>query len=214
MSLLTPSGDRLCIAAFGLKSICARNNSVLYPCSDRYSMTSSARAKQSMSRGHINRQTWWPECGRPASVRRWGPADAGAPHTSALTEAAYTKYLTFPAACPNASGQPIDRKSPCVHLPTEGPNRDHWLGPPALRIGSMRYAPTRHARTKMGMTCRSRLRQIAAAAIGSARRRCCEQQSVSGAGLAARRGTHSKAATISTSRRFATLATRVNTWLR
>jgi hypothetical protein len=32
------------------------------------------------------------------SVRRWGPADAGAHHTSTLTEASYTKYLTFPLA--------------------------------------------------------------------------------------------------------------------
>jgi predicted pyridoxine 5'-phosphate oxidase superfamily flavin-nucleotide-binding protein len=32
----------------------------------------------------------------PPSVRRWAPADAGAHHVSTITEASYTKYLTFP----------------------------------------------------------------------------------------------------------------------
>jgi hypothetical protein len=32
----------------------------------------------------------------PPSVRRWAPADAGAHYISTITEASYTKYLTFP----------------------------------------------------------------------------------------------------------------------
>jgi hypothetical protein len=32
-------------------------------------------------------------------VRRWAPADAGAHHISTITEASYTKYLTFPPSC-------------------------------------------------------------------------------------------------------------------
>src|SRR5262249_14575492 len=55
-------------------------------------------------------------------VRRWAPADAGAHHISTITEASYTKYLTFPSSAdflgrlePAIDDAPLQLFEPCAH---------------------------------------------------------------------------------------------------